>query len=76
MKVPEVASALTPTSGATRRNSSGTSTVEPGGTLTLILLGGPRGEETERDDRGLVAGVGQHEAGVRGFPGDGGQDDP
>src|SRR6266540_2218076 len=41
MKVPEIASALTPASGATRRNSSGASTVERGGTLTLICSAGP-----------------------------------
>src|SRR5215203_1217102 len=41
MKVPDTASALTPASGATRRNPSGASTVESGGTLTLICSAGP-----------------------------------
>src|SRR5918994_3907986 len=41
MKVPDIASALTPAWGATRRNPSGASTVEPGGTLTLIWSAGP-----------------------------------
>src|SRR5678815_3851732 len=68
MKVPEVASALTPTSGATPRNSSGASTVEPGGTLTLICSAGPGNRKPSVTTAGSVPGFVSTRPGFEGSP--------
>src|SRR4249919_3136353 len=68
MKVPDTASANTPASGATRRNSSGTSTVEPGGTLTLIRSAGPGDRKPSVTTVGSVPGFVSTRPGFEGSP--------
>src|SRR5512132_1270788 len=68
MKVPDVASAHTAASGATPRNSSGASTVEPGGTLTLICSAGPGDRKASVTTAGSVPGFVSTRPGFEGSP--------
>src|SRR4249919_2713895 len=68
MNVPDIASALTPASGATRRNSSGTSTVEPGGTLTLICSAGPGDRKPSVTTADSTPGLASTRPGFEGSP--------